>query len=223
MEKRSVVLIFVLSFAVVFSMASNCPAPVCGDAILQPDRGEQCEPGDEWHPPIDEACPGQCLPDCTCLPEPVCGDNIVNRTEEVCDGTDDEACPGECLPDCTCPPPTGGEGCTPGYWKQIQHFGSWTVYTPTMKFADVFGNNAFGEMTLLQVLWQGGGGLKALGRHTVAALLNAASDISYDITDPQDVIDAFNDVSPGGDHEGLKCDFADFNEQYCPLGRALMP
>jgi len=74
MEKRSL-LICALSVAMVFAVASNCPAPVCGDWIIQPDRGEECDINN------DAACPGQCnldpyddIPDCTC-PEVV---------EEVC-------------------------------------------------------------------------------------------------------------------------------------------
>jgi hypothetical protein len=116
----------------------------------------------------------------------------------------------------------GGEGCTPGYWKQIQHFGNWTEpYAPSTKFDAVFAD-AFGEMTLLQVLWQGGGGLKALGRHTVAALLNAASaDVDYDMS-VEDVIAAFNEAYASGDYESLKMDLEDFNEQGCPLGVAFM-
>ncbi|HXI19885.1 MAG TPA: hypothetical protein VNH46_02295 [Gemmatimonadales bacterium] len=117
------------------------------------------------------------------------------------------------------PPPSGGQGCTPGYWKQTQHFDSWTApYAPTMQFSAVF-DNAFPGMTLVDVLGQGGGGLNALGRHTVAALLNAASpNVSYDLT-TQQVIDQFNAVYPGskGAYETLKDQFAGFNEQSCPL------
>jgi hypothetical protein len=115
--------------------------------------------------------------------------------------------------------PAGGEGCTPGYWKQSQHFDSWTSpFTPNTQFSDVF-ENAFPGKTLLQVLKQGGGGLKALGRHTVATLLNAASpgvesDLSVDA-----VISMFNALFPGSmsEYEALKDIFADFNEQGCPL------
>lgn len=111
----------------------------------------------------------------------------------------------------------GSEGCTPGYWKQSQHFDSWTGYAPGDQFSSVF-EDAFPGMTLLQVLQQGGGGLSALGRHTVAALLNVASDnVDYAYTDPQTVIDAFNGVFPGGDYEGLKNIFAGFNELGCPI------
>jgi hypothetical protein len=113
----------------------------------------------------------------------------------------------------------GGEGCTPGYWKQPQHFDSWTApYAPNQQFSLYF-ENAFPGMTLLQVLQQGGGGLNALGRHTVSALLNAASpDVSYAFS-PAQVISAFNSVFPGTDaqYEALKNRFATENERLCPL------
>jgi hypothetical protein len=114
----------------------------------------------------------------------------------------------------------GGEGCTPGYWKQPQHFGNWTApYDPNDLFSEHF-ENAFPGMTLLQVLSQGGGGLKALGRHTVAALLNSASaGVDYEFTTAE-VIAEFNAVFPGGDYEALKNQFATENERGCGLGRA---
>jgi hypothetical protein len=114
----------------------------------------------------------------------------------------------------------GGEGCTPGYWKQEHHFDSWTApYTPDTKFCDVFDCAPPLDMTLLEVLEQGGGKLIALGRHTVAALLNAASpDVSYDLSSAA-VISMFNDAYPGDkdDYENLKNVFEGFNEQGCPL------
>ena len=116
-------------------------------------------------------------------------------------------------------PTGGGQGCTPGYWKQEQHFDSWVGYTPDQLFSSVF-EDAFPGKTLLDVLKQGGGGLKALGRHTVAALLNAAAGgVDYDIFDPQDVIDEFNAVYPSTKpvYEVLKDEYAGFNEQGCPL------
>jgi hypothetical protein len=69
--------------------------PRCGDNVIN-QAGEECDGTD------DTACPGQCLPDCTC-PAAICGDDVVNQPGEMCDGTDDAACPGECLPDCACP------------------------------------------------------------------------------------------------------------------------
>ncbi len=113
----------------------------------------------------------------------------------------------------------GGEGCTPGFWKAPQHFGVWpSPYTPGTLFDDVNFENAFPGLTLLQVLQQGGGGLNALGRHTVAALLNAASpNVDYDLTVAQ-VIAQFNAVFPGtlAAYEALKDDFEDFNQQGTP-------
>ena len=117
------------------------------------------------------------------------------------------------------PPPGGGEGCTPGYWKQSKHFDSWpAAYTPDMLFSSVF-EEAFPGQTLLPVASNGGGGLDALGRHTVAALLNAGSTgVSYDFT-TADVIAKFNAVFPGtkNAYTGLKDTFEGFNTQGCPL------
>lgn len=119
-------------------------------------------------------------------------------------------------------PHEGGQGCTPGYWRQEQHFGNWTApYTPGSLFGSVF-EDAFPGQTLLDAVWLRGGGLNALGRHTVAALLNAASpDVDYGMT-PQEVIDAFNAVYPGskGDYTELKDFFAARNEYGCDLARA---
>lgn len=94
-------------------------------------------------------------------------------------------------------PGGGGEGRTPGFWKQTHHFGHWPApYCPSNDcpcgpatlFCDVFdcasgcaaAQSAYNGKTLLQVLSQGGGGFKALGRHAVAALLNSAhNSIDY--------------------------------------------
>ena len=121
-------------------------------------------------------------------------------------------------------PPGGDQGCTPGYWKQPHHFGNWPhPYAPTTQFSEVF-EDAFPGMTLLEVLRQGGGGIKSLGRHIVASLLNAQADnVHYELA-PGDVIARFNDVFPGEkrDYNALKDMVEHFNESYCPLGRALL-
>ena len=127
---------------------------------------------------------------------------------------------------CTTPPPTiDGQGCTPGYWRQPQHYGNWSGgYTPDTQFSAVF-EDAFPGQTLGEVVQIKGGGLNALGRHTVAALLNAASDsVGYGMT-PAEVIAAFNAVYPGSDtdYETLKNQFAAMNERGCPLSRACLP
>jgi hypothetical protein len=120
------------------------------------------------------------------------------------------------LPD-ACTPPVLFRGCTPGYWKQSQHFDSWPAgYSPYQSFDSLPGfDNAYPGMTLLQVLSQGGGGLAALGRHTVAALLNSASGIGVDLTALQN---AFNDnwENPVG-AEALHLILARLNELGCPF------
>jgi hypothetical protein len=116
-------------------------------------------------------------------------------------------------------PEEEGEGCTPGYWKQPHHLDSWAApFDPTDLFSSAF-EDAFPGKTLLEVLWQGGGGLNALGRHTVAALLNAQSGgVNYDLT-VAEVIAQFNSVYPGtwAQYEALKNYFEGFNTQGCPL------
>jgi hypothetical protein len=113
--------------------------------------------------------------------------------------------------------PKGGEGCTPGYWKQPQHFGNWTNYTQGDSFAAVFGVPY--DKTLLEALKTGGGQEKALGRHAVAGLLNAANpDVSYAFTEAQ-VIALVQDAWATGDFESAKNLLSFENEQGCDLGR----
>lgn len=117
-------------------------------------------------------------------------------------------------------PPPAGEGCTPGYWKQRHHFDSWTdPYDPTDQFASVFAD-ALPGLTLGEVLRLRRGGLNALGRHAVAALLNAASpDVEYDYSVEQ-VITLFNAAYASADAgaiENQKDGFDFLNNQGCPL------
>jgi hypothetical protein len=124
------------------------------------------------------------------------------------------------------PPPAGGHGCTPGFWRNWTGKGpqpnAWaqTGYSPDQLFSSVF-DDAFPGKTLHQVVSQGGGGLNALGRHTVAALLNAAHpNVSYDLS-ASEVIAQFNAVYPGNTaaYNRLKDAFEAFNEQGCSLSR----
>ena len=73
-----------------------------------------------------------------------------------------------------CEEKKGGEGCTPGYWKN--HLWAWdaTPYSPGDSYDGTFGVTLFPGMTLEQVINQGGGGYMRIGRHSVAALLSAA-------------------------------------------------
>ena len=122
---------------------------------------------------------------------------------------------------CT-PPPTGNEGCTPGYWKQDQHLDSWvgTGYAPNQDFDTVFGVNFFNpNQTLVQAAGANGGGTDALARHAVAALLNSASaDVDYPYTTAQ-VLDI---VQGDGAYAGLSVEarknlLAAANELGCDL------
>lgn len=118
------------------------------------------------------------------------------------------------------PPPTGLAGCTPGFWRQAHHYAYWTSpYTPTTAFGAVFAD-AFPGQTLGQVVQQGGGGLNALGRHTVAALLNAASpEVNYGMT-PAQVIAGFNAAVASGNYDAQKLIFESANERGCTVDKS---
>jgi uncharacterized repeat protein (TIGR01451 family) len=123
-------------------------------------------------------------------------------------------------------PPPGGEGCTPGFWKQPQHFDSWVGFAPTDSFEDVFGvdvtlrsggQGTVADPTLLDGLNATGGGVNALARHAVAALLNASNpDVSFDFTVAQ-VIALVQEAVASGDFETAHQLLAAANEQGCPL------
>jgi hypothetical protein len=134
---------------------------------------------------ITYSVPGDCSVEVCCTFQLSVDDPNDNAPKSICEKT---LC---CIP-CT----GGGEGRTPGFWKQAHHFGHWPDQwcphascgcTPT-QFCAVFNcagagagctsavNGAYAGKTLLDVLKQGGGGFKALGRHAVAGLLNSGVD-----------------------------------------------
>lgn len=108
-------------------------------------------------------------------------------------------------------------GCTPGYWKQRQHFDSWVGYTPGDSLQGVFGTDV-PEMTLLEALSAqnkdvGSGVGAALIRHAVAALLNDAAGL-FD-SGVQDWMDwAWGDAAKMAE---AKAWFEAANEGGCPL------
>lgn len=123
-----------------------------------------------------------------------------------------------------CGPPS--KGCTPGFWKQTQHFSFWKIYTPSQKFSSVFGRtitiSSGSDPTLLQALQAKGGCVNALARHTVAALLNAATigTPSFPFTQAQ-VISKFKAAYDTGSctvMESQKDEFALANQAGCPFG-----
>jgi hypothetical protein len=117
-------------------------------------------------------------------------------------------------------PPRGDEGCTPGYWKQDQHFDSWTApYDPTDSFNTTFGigTNWFANtFTLLQGLEANGGGANALARHAVAALLNAAAGF-YPMTVAEVIAAVQAAYADPSTIESTKNTLAANNELGCPL------
>lgn len=190
-----------------FTVADHPDCPVgsfCGDGVL--DAGEMCDDGNM----VDgDGCSAMCMV------ESFCGDGVLDPGEQCDDGNNinGDGCSAMCANE------AGGEGCTPGYWRQPHHFDSYPAeYQPDDLFNEVFDVAAFdSDLTLAQATRLRGGGLNALGRHAVAALLNAASDdVSYDRS-VDSVIASFNAAYATGDYEPVKNVFEGFNEQNCPL------
>lgn len=116
------------------------------------------------------------------------------------------------------PPPGGGEGCTPGFWRQSQHFQYWTGFDPSDLYADVFGVDRAGN--LLENVTARGGGANALARHAVAALLNAASaEVDYDLSIAE-IIAGVQAAYDSGDFESFKNVLEGFNEQGCSVDKS---
>jgi hypothetical protein len=117
-------------------------------------------------------------------------------------------------------PPEDLQGCTPGYWRQIQHLFAWapTGYAPTDLYGFVFGVDDSLDLTLLQAVSIGGGGERALYRHATAALLNAASpDVNYAYT-VAEVIAMVQTAYATLNFEYAKDLLEAANEAECPLG-----
>jgi hypothetical protein len=109
----------------------------------------------------------------------------------------------------------GGEGCTPGYWKQPHHFDNWVGYSPWDRYDHVFGVNAPGCRTLLDALRLRGGGEKALARHATAALLNAAHPgVDYPYSETE-VLHWVRQAYDTGRYEQLKDKLEAANELGC--------
>lgn len=113
-------------------------------------------------------------------------------------------------------------GCTPGFWKNLrQHQSYWTGFSPGDDFDTVFGVTSSFDSDLEAALRRGGGGENAMGRHAVAALLNAANpNINYiaGLNTAQEIAEVIADVQAAyasGDFEGGK----DYFEMGNILGR----
>lgn len=126
-------------------------------------------------------------------------------------------------------PPPGGEGCTPGYWKN--HADSWpaTGYAPSQTAGSVFtipgGISSLASKTLLQTLNGGGGsgaigGAKILLRAATAGLLNASHPGVAYTTSASDLITAVNAALATGERSvmiALAASIDHDNNLGCPL------
>jgi len=130
------------------------------------------------------------------------------------------------------------EGCSPGYWKHVdKHLASWEAagIDPDQSFKSVFGraievrvkkkDQISGlptepDPTLIQSLNAPGGGINALARQAVAALLNADSpDVEYSLKGGS-VILIFQvafEVDSKSEFKRAKNAFEGRNELVCPL------
>ncbi len=182
------------------------PQPDCDNDGI-PDRCEIAAGAADRYGP--NTCTPDGVPD-VCQPQPDCdNDGLPDRCEPDTDG--------DGIPD-DCDTPGGTQGCTPGYWKN--HLDAWpaTGYGPSQDFDLIFGVDAFSpNRTLLRAISQGGGGINALGRHAVAALLSASHpNVAYPLT-PADVITLVRNAVLSGDYEPTKNLLDGYNNLGCPL------
>jgi uncharacterized repeat protein (TIGR01451 family) len=130
--------------------------------------------------------------------------------------------------------PCGGEGCTPGFWKNnAANWGAsaWVGFLPSDSFEAIFGvdvtlrgkgKNTYPTPTLLDALNANGGGINALARHAVAALLNTSSPcVNYPYANVGALITAVHDAIVAGDTaiQELHSDLAYDNEAGCPISQ----
>jgi cysteine-rich repeat protein len=191
--------------------------PICGDGIV--DAGEQCDEGAA----NSDTEPGRCRSDCT---RPRCGDGVIDSGEECDDGNriDGDGCSATCEHEDREQP----EGCTPGYWKQRHHHDSWVGAMPYDLFNTTFGVDrswnakrcSSSDPNLAQALGCRGGGVNALARHGVAALLNSMNaQVNYGLT-RDEVLYMVREALMSHDRiriEEAKNLLAGLNENGCPL------
>ena len=131
------------------------------------------------------------------------------------------------------------EGCTPGFWRNNadKHDASaWFGYSPDMRISDVIrelneplvirgkGKKTITDPTLLQALDANGGGVNAMIRHGIAALLNASSEcvnypIKYDNEIAMTIEETLNGFPGGYTVDELHSMLAEYNELGCPLNQ----
>ena len=109
-----------------------------------------------------------------------------------------------------CAEPPGGQGCTPGYWKNHEDAWPATGFALGDDFDSTFGVFLFNpDITLFEAVWARGGRNNKLARHGTAALLSAAHPgvtYSYSVEEVIALVQV-------GNAEAL----VEANEQFCPL------
>lgn len=129
------------------------------------------------------------------------------------------------------PPVVGGQYCSPGYWKQPQHFGSYpaSVNPLTTLFTSKFitgSVHTYDGLTFPQVISLGGGGWNMFGRITAASYLDA-STLNFGMP-PGQVVTLANAAFASGSTGSAAFNTAlnAFNAlaiENCPLGNAPLP
>jgi uncharacterized repeat protein (TIGR01451 family) len=137
------------------------------------------------------------------------------------------------------PIPCGGEGCTPGFWKNNAknwEASAWCdLFSPKMRISDIFflnkpliirgkGKSMIKDPTLLQALDANGGDVNAMIRHGVAAMLNACSKcVNYPTNNPLEIIIMIEDTLNGAPEaytvDELHSMFSGWNEASCPVNQ----
>ena len=131
--------------------------------------------------------------------------------------------------------PLGGQGCTPGFWKNPKHFSLWTNYTPTQLVGSVFsvpavfpdgssGTSLSGATLADGLAFQGGstlnGASQILLRAAIAGLLNSTNaGVAYPFTTAQ-IISNVNTALNSGDRTqitNLAAQIDNANNGGCPL------
>lgn len=211
------------------------PATGCVFASISCDDGNVCT-ADSCDPATGCINTPECTSDADCNDDNACtmdactDDGCCEQTPITCDDGD-ECTEDTCDPVTGCvftpidPPPPGCvefAGCTPGFWKQKHHLMFWMGYMPDDLFEAVFGVDAtvLDGKTLLEAAQTGGGHEAALGRHAVAALLNAASgEVEFAFTEAE-VIAMVQEAYATGDFNRIKDLLEAENEQGCTVDKS---
>ena len=112
------------------------------------------------------------------------------------------------------------EGCTLGYWKN--HTDRWCdAYATCDRYGDIFTSapSSIADLSLLEVLNLGGGGIYNLARQSVAALLNTcSSEVDFAYSNVESLISDVNEAFTNGEAGSFGTYLDGLNMAGCPLG-----